>query len=48
MNGGTRSDDVEDAESDNGVQPQGTLFTDLPTKARREAEDEMLETPAAP
>jgi hypothetical protein len=48
MNGGTRSDHVEDAERDNGVQPQGTHVTDLPTKARREAEDEMLETPAAP
>jgi hypothetical protein len=48
MNGGTRSDDVEDAESGEGVQPEGTHVTDLATKARREAEDEMLETPAAP
>jgi hypothetical protein len=47
MNGGT-SDQAEDAESGNGVQPQGTHIPDLPTEARREAEDEMLETPAAP
>jgi hypothetical protein len=48
MNGGTRPEHAEDVESGNDVQPQGTHVTDLPTKARREAEDEMLETPAAP
>jgi hypothetical protein len=48
MDGGTRSEHSDDAESGNGVQPQGTHIPDLPTEARREAEDEMLETPAAP
>ena len=45
---GDRPEDAEDEESGEGDQPQGTEINDLPTKARREAEEEMLETPAAP
>jgi hypothetical protein len=48
MDGGTRSDQAEDAESGKDAEPQGTHVPDLPTETRREAEDEMLETPAAP
>jgi hypothetical protein len=48
MTGGTRSEHDEDAESGKDIQPQDTLVPDLPTEARREAEDGMLETPAAP
>ena len=33
---------------DEAGQPQATHIKDLPTKARREAEEEMLEMPAAP
>jgi len=45
---GDRSEHDEDDESGEGDQPQGPEIEDLPTKARREAEDELLETPAAP
>jgi hypothetical protein len=45
---GNRPEDAEDEESGEGGQPPGTEINDLPTKARREAEDEMMETPAAP
>ena len=45
---GDRSEHAEDEENSDGDQPQGTEINDLPTKARREAEEEMLETPAAP
>ena len=44
---GDRSEDVEDKESE-AEKPEGTDLNDLPTKARREAEDEIMETPAAP
>ena len=39
---------AEDEESGEGEQPEGIDVNDLPTKARREAEDEIMETPAAP
>jgi hypothetical protein len=39
---------TEDEESSDGDQPQNAEIDDLPTKARREAEDEIMETPAAP
>jgi len=45
---GDRSEHAEDEENDEGKQPQGAETNDLPTVTRREAEEEMLETPAAP
>ena len=45
---GDKSEYVEDEESGEGDQPEGTEIEDLPTETRREAEEEMLETPAAP
>ena len=47
MDDGTRSEPAEDADSDKAGEPEPSHVNDLPTKARREAEDEMLETPAA-
>jgi hypothetical protein len=48
MAGVTRSEPAEDGDSGEGDQPQATHVNDVPTKIRREAEDEMLEMPAAP
>jgi hypothetical protein len=48
MDGGTRSELSDDAEGGKGGQPLRPRVNDLPTKVRREAEDEMLEAPAAP
>jgi hypothetical protein len=48
MDDGTRSERDEDADSGKAGEPEPSHVNDLPTKTRREAEDEMLETPAAP
>jgi len=48
MDDGTRSEPAEDEESPQDGSPNGTHVNDLPTKMRREVEDEMLEMPAAP
>jgi len=48
MDGGTRSEPAQDGASRKDDEPQGTPVNDLPTKVRREVEDEMLEMPAAP
>jgi hypothetical protein len=48
MDGGTRSEQGDDAESGKGGRPPRPRVYDLPPKARRKAEEEMLETPAAP
>jgi hypothetical protein len=45
---GNHPEHAEDEERIEGDQPQGTHIDDLPTKTRREVEEEMLETPAAP
>jgi len=45
---GDRSEHAEDEESRDGDQPQGAETNDLATVTRREAEEELLETPAAP
>jgi hypothetical protein len=45
---GIWSEHAEDDESGEDREPQGTHIKDRPTIVRREAEEEMLETPAAP
>jgi hypothetical protein len=44
---GDRTEDVEDEEGGEGDQLDNADVSD-PTNARRTAEDEMMETPAAP
>jgi len=44
---GDRTEDVEDEKGGEGDQLDDADVND-PTNARREAEDEMMETPAAP
>jgi hypothetical protein len=48
MEGDTRSEPAKDEESPKDSRPEGTHVNDLPTKVKREVEDEMLEMPAAP
>src|SRR5467141_3430809 len=48
MDGDTRSEPAQDGARRKDDEPQGTPVNDLPTKVRREVEDEMLEMPAAP
>jgi hypothetical protein len=48
MSGGTRSEPAQDGAGRKDDKPQSTPVNDLPTKVRREVEDEMLEMPAAP
>ena len=44
---GDRTEDVEDEEGGEGDQLDNADVSD-PTNSRRQAEDEMMETPAAP
>ncbi len=46
--GRTWSEHVEDDESGECCQPPGKQINDLPTEARRKAEDRLLEMPASP